>query len=914
MKKMKKLIVFLVLCAFTLFYFNIESVLDQQAAYLKFVEEHPFSKTMNLSKKERKSLGLPPNAYYEQEYLNEMNPTTGRTHPENIIELQNQLNSYRPRVPGDAADNPWIERGPNNVGGRTRAILFDPNDATNKRVFAGGVSGGLWVNNDITDPNTSWQQVGVSENLSVTCITLDPNNSQIMYIGTGESQTGSGVSGNGVWKSTDGGFSWTNIFSDSFNPDLSDRLFYINDIKAWNNNGVTEVFIGVAGAYDGFRDFPGTNTTGLYKSIDNGATWSKLILPPIPNTSIGSPASAYEPNDIEIASDNSIWIGSDDNIYGYGGGTILKSTNGGIFSVQHTIDNAGRIEIALSRTDSAKLFVLAEGTTSTTPIIMQKTEDAFATTTAMALPNDADSGIPFNDFTRGQAGYDLVLEIDPTNDAILYAGGIDLFRSSDSGAIWTQMSKWSNNNLLRSKNIPLVHADQHALVFHPTDSDKAVIGNDGGVFFASSLTKATQSTIPNDYIEARNKDYNIIQFYNGAISQDVTSDVLIAGSQDNGTQFIDGATNNSSNPSLEVYGGDGAYTFIDKDGEYMIVSYVYNNKALLQLPYTGSGKTLDNDSSTGSFVNPQDLDDNLDILYANAHSSSQNFDSIVRYQGIKTTEALVKDRIGNFNMDNKATVVKVSPFQTTSTTLFLGLANGKILKVENANSENPTWRNLKRFNGSVSSIRFGNDENEILATIHNYGVQSIWSSNNGGTSWMSKEGDFPDIPVKDILMNPLNNDQVIIGTELGVWITYNFKDDSPTWVQANNGMSSVKVTSLDLRIADNTILASTFGRGMFTGKFTAATASIDDVLVNNNAVTIYPTVSNGNFTIVAKTKLGVTKVTIFDINGKQVYKRTLDFTTTDKQQVSVNLNTGVYMVNVIDENNRKTSSKIIIEQ
>ena len=914
MKKMKKLIVFLVLCAFTLFYFNIESVLDQQAAYLKFVEEHPFSKTMNLSKKERKSLGLPPNAYYEQEYLNEMNPTTGRTHPENIIELQNQLNSYRPRVPGDAADNPWIERGPNNVGGRTRAILFDPNDATNKRVFAGGVSGGLWVNNDITDPNTSWQQVGVSENLSVTCITLDPNNSQIMYIGTGESQTGSGVSGNGVWKSTDGGFSWTNIFSDSFNPDLSDRLFYINDIKAWNNNGVTEVFIGVAGAYDGFRDFPGTNTTGLYKSIDNGATWSKLILPPIPNTSIGSPASAYEPNDIEIASDNSIWIGSDDNIYGYGGGTILKSTNGGIFSVQHTIDNAGRIEIALSRTDSAKLFVLAEGTTSTTPIIMQKTEDAFATTTAMALPNDADSGIPFNDFTRGQAGYDLVLEIDPTNDAILYAGGIDLFRSSDSGAIWTQMSKWSNNNLLRSKNIPLVHADQHALVFHPTDSDKAVIGNDGGVFFASSLTKATQSTIPNDYIEARNKDYNIIQFYNGAISQDVTSDVLIAGSQDNGTQFIDGATNNSSNPSLEVYGGDGAYTFIDKDGEYMIVSYVYNNKALLQLPYTGSGKTLDNDSSTGSFVNPQDLDDNLDILYANAHSSSQNFDSIVRYQGIKTTEALVKDRIGNFNMDNKATVVKVSPFQTTSTTLFLGLANGKILKVENANSVNPTWRNLKRFNGSVSSIRFGNDENEILATIHNYGVQSIWSSNNGGTSWMSKEGDFPDIPVKDILMNPLNNDQVIIATQLGVWATYNFKDDAPTWMQTNNGMSSVKVTSLDLRIADNTILASTFGRGMFTGKFTAATASIDDVLVNNNAVTIYPTVSNGNFTIVAKTKLGVTKVTIFDINGKQVYKRTLDFTTTDKQQVSVNLNTGVYMVNVMDENNRKTSSKIIIEQ
>ena len=910
---MKKLIVFIVLCVFTLFYFNIEPGLDQQAAYLKFVEEHPFSKTMNLSKKERKSLGLPPNAYYEQEYLNEMNPTTGRTHPENIIELQNQLNSYRPRVPGDAADNPWIERGPNNVGGRTRAILFDPNDASNKRVFAGGVSGGLWVNNDITDANTSWQQVGVSENLSVTCITSDPNNSQIMYIGTGESQAGGGVSGNGVWKSIDGGSSWTNIFSDSFNTVLRDRLFYINDIKAWNNNGTTEVFIAVAGAYDGSSDFPGANITGLYKSIDNGATWSKVILPPIPNTSIGNPSSFYEPNDIEIAIDNSIWIGSDDNIYGNGGGTILKSTNGGIFSVQHTISNAARTEIALSSTESAKLFVLAEGTTSTTPIIMQKTEDAFATTTTMALPNDADSGIPFNDFTRGQAGYDLVLELDPTNDNILYAGGIDLFRSSDNGTTWIQMSKWSNNNLLRNKNIPLVHADQHVLVFHPTDSDKAIIGNDGGVFFASSLSEAVQSTIPNNSIEARNKDYNIMQFYNGAIAQDITSDVIIAGSQDNGTQFIDGAIKAPSNPGVKVFGGDGAYTFIDKDGEYMIVSYVYNNKAMLELPYTGGGKTLDNDQTTGSFINPQDLDDNLDILYANAHSSSQDFDSIVRYQGIKSSEVLIKDRIGSNLLDNRATVVKVSPFETSSTTLFLGLANGKVLKVENANSENPTWRNLKRFNGSVSSIRFGNDENEILVTFHNYGVQSIWSSNNGGTSWMSKEGDFPDIPVKDILMNPLNNDQVIIGTELGVWTTYNFKDDSPTWVQANNGMSSVKVTSLELRTEDNTVLATTYGRGMFTGKFTAATASIDDVLVNNNAVTIYPTVSNGNFTVFAKNTLGMTKATIFDINGKQVYEKAIDFTTNDKQQVSVNLNTGVYMVNVIDENNRKTSSKIIIE-
>ncbi len=159
---------------------------------------------------------MPPNKYFEQEYLLEMNPDTGRTHPENIIEVQKQLASQRKlqRVPGDASDNMWVERGPNNVGGRTRVVLFDPNDVTQKRVFAGGVSGGLWVNNDITDANSSWTQVGISENLSVSCITVDPNNSQIWYVGTGESYTQSQALGNGVWKTTDGGTTWINIYNE----------------------------------------------------------------------------------------------------------------------------------------------------------------------------------------------------------------------------------------------------------------------------------------------------------------------------------------------------------------------------------------------------------------------------------------------------------------------------------------------------------------------------------------------------------------------------------------------------------------------------------------------------------------------------------------------------------------------------
>lgn len=181
-----------------------EKIRNQHAEFLK---DHPFNKAHGLTKKERKAKGLPPNAYFEQEYLNEINPRTGRTHPENIFKVQQELNSSKlaERVPGDTSDNPWVERGPNNVGGRTRVVLFDPNDSSQETVYAGGVSGGLWKNTAISNPNSVWTQVGISENLSISCITVDPNNSNIWYVGTGESYTGNHGIGNGIWKTSDGG-------------------------------------------------------------------------------------------------------------------------------------------------------------------------------------------------------------------------------------------------------------------------------------------------------------------------------------------------------------------------------------------------------------------------------------------------------------------------------------------------------------------------------------------------------------------------------------------------------------------------------------------------------------------------------------------------------------------------------------
>jgi hypothetical protein len=193
---------------------NSESeITELRKQHETFLKNSPFKETLKLSKEERKALGIPPNKYFEREWELTIDPATGRPHPERVFKLQEELaeQAKLSKVPGENTNN-WVERGPNDVGGRTRAVMFDPNDATNKRVFAGGVSGGLWVNNDITDVNSSWAEVDIPQNLAITCITYDPNNTDIFYVGTGESYVQGDVNGNGVWQSTNGGSTWSRIF------------------------------------------------------------------------------------------------------------------------------------------------------------------------------------------------------------------------------------------------------------------------------------------------------------------------------------------------------------------------------------------------------------------------------------------------------------------------------------------------------------------------------------------------------------------------------------------------------------------------------------------------------------------------------------------------------------------------------
>ncbi|NOY47488.1 MAG: T9SS type A sorting domain-containing protein, partial [Chlorobi bacterium] len=414
-------------------------------------------------------------------------------------------------------------------------------------------------------------------------------------------------------------------------------------------------------------------------------------------------------------------------------------------------------------------------------------------------------------------------------------------------------------------------------------------------------------------ISARNKDYNTVQFYSGDIISviNTAADDLVGGTQDNGTPTILDAVA-GANSSTDITGGDGGYTEYDDAGVYIVTAYPNNNHYAFVF---GTPNTFYQISSGtgGSFINEAALDKNLDILYSNSSTSTPTY-SIERTSNfVAGAGGIVNTSIASAVLNASPTAFKVSPFTPGSTKLFVGLENGRLLRIDNADGAFGIL-NISAgsgFVGSISDIEFGQNEMEIFVTMHNYGVTSIWFTSDGGSNWSSKEGDLPDLPVKCILQNPLIPNEVIIGTELGVWATADYTQASPVWVQSYNGMSDVTVLDLDVRTSDNMVLASTHGRGFFTSQFTAVPLGVSDNSLVSKGIRIFPTINNGNFTIVAKNSLGNVNMRIYNITGQEVLNSKFQLSNA-QNRFNLNVNSGIYFVNLKGDDFGGTQ-KIIIK-
>lgn len=752
------------------------------------------SKTDDLSLQSERAT---PDGAWEQERKRTQDPELGYPTPERLIPVLEKIKMQKLQeaIPGSSSSAAWVERGPYQVGGRTRAIMFDPNDGTNKKVWAGGVTGGLWYNDDITSASSEWEAVDdFWDNIAVTCIASDPNTTNTFYVGTGEgwNQSASGARGAGIWKTTDGGTTWSQLGSTS-------DFYFVNDIVVRDESGSSVVYAGVERFfYEG--SFHGTSY-GLQRSTNGGTSWSQ-VLP-------SSGSRPYSVADIELDANGDLWVGTVSNSLGQGGGTILTSDDGTTWTTSETISGGDRVELACAPSDANYVYAIIESGSVVDTMI--RTTNGGTSWSAITEPADDDTGIPDDDFSRNQAWYDLIAAVNPTDEDDIIVGGVDLFRSTDGGTTWEHISKWSNNANLNLLTCSEVHADQHQVIYRPGSSTEVVFGNDGGIYYTNDIEGADSTNV----IQPRNKGYNVTQFYSGAIYPDAGSNFYLAGSQDNGTQLFNasGFVNTS-----EATGGDGGFCFIDQDQPDTQITTFTNNNINFSIN-GGSSFSLIVASATGSFINPADYDDEQNALYSGYSATS-----------IYRTSLATGLSVLNLGLNDDASALKVSPHTTASTTLYVGTESAGLYEVTTADGT-PSVSDITGGSfpsGTISCVQVGGSEDTLVATFFNYGVTSIWYTTDGGTSWASREGDLPDMPVRWFLFNPNNSDEAIIATELGVWSTANFQDVSPNWVASTSGLANVRVDMLQIRTSDNQVIASTHGRGLFSSDAFSTSAPLAD--------------------------------------------------------------------------------------
>jgi len=663
----------------------------------------------------------------------------------------------------------WIERGPNSdvvgssngntransgiTSGRIRAAIVDSADATHKTVWVGGVDGGLWKTTDITAFPATWQLVNDNlSNLAVSAICQDPSNNNIMYFCTGESYSNAdAVSGVGVFKSTDHGVSWSLL------PSTTSFTAGTRILCDYQGN----VYLG-------------TRNNGLQRSTNGGSTWTNIT-----PTGLSSNICDLEISTTAAAGRLHVVSGIF-STQGYRFTDIPATVAAGTWTAP-TADFASGAQRAELSILGNTLYALPANASYQVPTIYKSTDggDTWAPT----------AGQPTSGWASQQGWYALATAINPADANQCIVGGLDCFKTTDGGATWTKISAWVGTAG------QYVHADQHNMQWWD-GGNKLLFTCDGGVHFSADGGTT---------IRDRNQGLRLKQFYSVAIHPSTTN-YFLAGAQDNGTHSL---SNAGLGGSVEVTGGDGAYVAIDQDEpQYQFGAYVYN-----QYRRTTNGGaswgSVNFSASVGRFINPFDYDNSGNLLYA-AYAAGQ----YLRWDNPQTgaTNAIVS--VTAFN-GGQVSAVHVSPY--TANRVYFGTGSARVVRVDNANTATPTETNITPagMSGYVNCVVTGASDNNIIACVSSFGVNNVWLTNDGGTTWTQCDGNLPNMPVRWALFHPDDNTKAYIATETGVWETDLLNGASTVW-NANASFPNVRTDMIKYRTSDRTIAAGTHGRGVWS--------------------------------------------------------------------------------------------------
>jgi photosystem II stability/assembly factor-like uncharacterized protein len=647
------------------------------------------------------------------------------------------------------------------------------------------VGGGVWRTDN---GGQNWSPVNdLMANLAVTCLVIDPTNSNQLFAGTGEGFSNTdAIRGAGVFQTTDGA-TWSQL------PATTGPNFQSVNRLALSSNG--KVLLAATGK-------------GIFRSEDAARlTWTQVFNEPIgdirchPSSSTKAVAGGVTNGQAYFSTD--------------GGKTWKIAT--------HTLMWNGRVELTYAAKNPDIVYASVQ---------MDNGGEIWRSTDGGKTYSRRDSKLANGQLARylGDQGWyaNTIWAGDPTNSDLVIVGGLDLYRSTTGGNVLIDISTWWDNNS--------AHADHHCIVSHPgyngTTNKAAFFGNDGGVYKTSDITKVgNNSQLPrvNGWTELNNT-YGVTQFYSGAGNP--ATGTIIGGAQDNGTLRFTPAGGSENWTSM--FGGDGGWCAADLNdpnffyGEYVYLNIHRSDDGGATSDYI-SGQFWDGSQWTWKpipfritdamnqqalFIAPFVLDPNNSncILGGGLSLWRTNNAKAPNTNSTGPVWSTIKTSIGN-------RISALAVAKGNSNLIWVGYDRGQVFNTANGTVANPTWQRVDHTGSNpLTPTRFctcitidPRNHSVVYIAFGGYSRGNIWKTTDGGLKWSNIGNLLPEAPVRAIAVHPRKSNFVYIGTEVGVFAS---EDGGGTWSPTNEGPTNCSVD--DLFWMNEVLVSVSHGRGMFT--------------------------------------------------------------------------------------------------
>ncbi len=738
----------------------------------------------------------------------------------------------------------WLPRGPRGINttisnwgtisGRVKAVAVHPTDPLT--VYIGAANGGLWKT---TDGGENWQDIGHDlGSLSYGAIAIDPNNPEIIYAGSGEAcllGDWTIFPGNGLYKSTDGGHTWS-VITNGFGPvtNFGDLL-----VSPYNSNIVIAALGGTA-----IISGNTPSNEGIWKSLDGGITWNRTLEVPDASDIAFHPA---DPDKVYAAAGGAIDTLSGFYISSDQGDTWIQSNCGLMLQA-----NWRRMQFDISQSNPDIFYAV---------IYEINTDYSQCITRAFKSVNGGINWSPISAGTNlggydgsswyDQGWYDLCIAVDPEDPNHVLIGNVELHRTVN-GNLFNWVRPFGNNCMGS-----LVHVDYHKLVYAPSDPDCLYIGCDGGIY---------KSTDKGYTASSKNRGLETLQFYRIASHPD-SSAIIMGGMQDNGSAI----THNAGADWDFAHGADGMECFFD-----------YINPRIIYSAYQFGNLLKSNDGGTsfslirpffGAWITPVFM-----------HPTDNNIIYGANKNLYKSTNGGVTFPLQSLNISpvNIATMAqsKVNPSHMifgTGKDIFI-YDTAFLVKI--STDEGVNWTDVTanipgetRYISRVVTDPLDANTMYVVRTGFSPG-NKIWKTTDLGLTWANISGDLPNLPCSDLFIDPENDSCLYVANDIGVYYS---ADKGNTWTFASEGMPFVPAMDFDYVKIDTVryLRVGTHGRSIYETKLSSSLGIPEAGSVQATAafglVHTYPNPNNSTTTIEYELLSPAwVKLTIYNHFGQQL--------------------------------------------